>query len=752
MANTTTAQVVFKGNTADLQKKLKAAEKDMKGFKDMGTKAVKEVASLGAGFLTVRAAVNGLKSAVDLIANFEKANSELASVLGTTLNGVKELSDAAQVLGRSTKFTAAEVTSLQTALARLGFSSGQIQDMEEPVLKFAAAVGTDLSSAADFAGAALRSFGLQSKDTKELLDMMAASTTKSALDFSKLQTSISTVGPVAKAFGLSASETVAFLGSLANAGFDASTAATALRNILLNLADSNGNLAKGLGYTATTMPEIIAALRDLNARGVDLNETLGMTDKRSVAAFNAFLAGVDTLDALNNELKDVDGSLDQMYDTMTDNVTGSVNKLNSAWQGLVLQLSGSAGIIKNTIDLLTKFVEAANRAFFKQARVDAAADFFSKGLEEAMQNGGVEAAEAWYNSMMDTIDKKFRQSIDADPRKYRANMEGIQKAWAAFGAKYFVNGPEAPANLNSGDSGNVTIPKIDPGGSNTQATKNLTQAIAELRVEMAGAQAIAAAFGTELDGEDAMLRTMKSGIESLAKTYGIEEEAIKQLIEEYKNLKAERRESSIIAAPLEQLTGPTATGHSMAGLMGFMAPELTSEQKQYYEFLQGMVDASERANEAISAAIVDGISNSIQYLADCLAGLEEFDGGTLLRSLLSPLAEACIQIGELVMATGFASDAFQKSITNPYAAIAAGAALIAVGAIAKAGMNAAVKNVGSGGGYSTSVASSAYTSNASNPSSFGREMEVKVTGTLTANGSQLVAVLNNEHNRNSYTT
>jgi hypothetical protein len=31
-------------------------------------------------------------------------------------------------------------------------------------------------------------------------------------------------------------------------------------------------------------------------------------------------------------------------------------------------------------------------------------------------------------------------------------------------------------------------------------------------------------------------------------------------------------------------------------------------------------------------------------------------------------------------------------------------------------------------------------------------MEVKVTGTLTANGSQLVAVLNNEHNRNSYTT
>lgn len=108
-------------------------------------------------------------------------------------------------------------------------------------------------------------------------------------------------------------------------------------------------------------------------------------------------------------------------------------------------------------------------------------------------------------------------------------------------------------------------------------------------------------------------------------------------------------------------------------------------------------------------------------------------------------------MGELIMAQGLASKAFQESLSNPYAAIAAGAALIAVGALVKAGLNSAIKSV-SGGGYSTSVASSAYTSNASNPSSFGREMEVKVTGTLTANGSQLVAVLNNEHNRNSYTT
>ena len=48
--------------------------------------------------------------------------------------------------------------------------------------------------------------------------------------------------------------------------------------------------------------------------------------------------------------------------------------------------------------------------------------------------------------------------------------------------------------------------------------------------------------------------------------------------------------------------------------------------------------------------------------------------------------------------------AFQQSLTNPYAAIAAGAALVAVGAIASAGLKAAINkatgtNAGGGDGY-----------------------------------------------------
>ena len=315
-------------------------------FKDMAKKAV----ALTAAFAAIG---RGIADAVKNIATFERANSELAAVLGTNIAGVKGLSDSAKELGRTSEFTAAEVTQLQVALARLGFDTGQIQNMQKSVLDFALAMGTDLGSAAEFTGSALRAFGLQSTDTKYLLDVLSASTTNSALNFSKLQTSISTVAPIAKSFGLDVKETTAFLGVLANNGFDASSAATALRNILLNLADANGKLAKGIGHSAKTFPEIIKAFEELREKGIKVDQILEMTDKRSAAAAAALIAMGNDVATLKGKLDEANGSLEKMADTMGDNLIGSVKALQSAWQGLTLAFEGSKGPMKWVVDRLT---------------------------------------------------------------------------------------------------------------------------------------------------------------------------------------------------------------------------------------------------------------------------------------------------------------------------------------------------------------------------------------------------------------
>ena len=202
---------------------------------------------------------------------------------------------------------------------------------------------------------------------------------------------------------------------------------------------------------------------------------------------------------------------------------------------------------------------------------------------------------------------------------------------------------------------------------------------------------------------------------------------------------------------LQQLTQFDTS--AVDGLLSKIDPSKLSESfKGYYNFLDEMIKATDDANKALNAAIVGGISDSFQYLANCVAGLDEISGAGMMNALLSPLAEAAIKMGEIMVSAGLASEAFKSMLTNPYTAIAAGAALIAVGAAAKAGLQAAVNSATGTSYVASSVASSGYSNNSSNDRSWEREMTLHVTGTLQADGSKLVAVLNNEANRKRYTT
>ena len=64
------------------------------------------------------------------------------------------------------------------------------------------------------AGASLRMFNADTRETERYVSAMAVATTKSALSFSYLATALPIVGPVAKAFNFSIEDTLALLGKL----------------------------------------------------------------------------------------------------------------------------------------------------------------------------------------------------------------------------------------------------------------------------------------------------------------------------------------------------------------------------------------------------------------------------------------------------------------------------------------------------------------------------------------------------------
>ena len=284
------------------------------------------------------------------IVKFEFANSNLAAILGTTSDKIKDLTADAQRLGATTKYTASQATELQIELAKLGFTKKEILDSTSAILRFAQATGAELSEAAALSGAALRMFNADTKDTEQYVSAMAIATSKSALSFSYLATALPIVGPVAKAFNCTIEDTLALLGKLADAGFDASSSATATRNILLNLADGSGKLAKALGKPVKTLPELVNGLQSLKDKGVDLNTTLELTDKRSVAAFNAFLTAADKIVPLRNQITGVESELADMANTMGDNVQGAIANLSSAWEAFMLSFSNTTGPAKEFLN------------------------------------------------------------------------------------------------------------------------------------------------------------------------------------------------------------------------------------------------------------------------------------------------------------------------------------------------------------------------------------------------------------------
>lgn len=356
------------------------------------------------GYATIQRLSTSFMQAYKTISNFEQANANLATILGINKEQMETLREEAKRLGRTTEYTASQVTSLQTELAKLGFTQKEIIDMAPSVLQFSTSVGTDLASAAQMAGVALRSFNLQSDQTEDVLGTMAVACNKSSLSFTYLQNAFSTIAPVAKTYGLSLKDTIALLGTLANAGFDASSAATATRNILLNLSDTNGKLAKALGGSVSSFAEIMDAMIKLRNRGVDLNETLELTDKRSVAAFNTFLEGAESAKTLRDELENVDGQLKDIQEQRLDTVEGSIKLMQSAWEGFILSMSNSQGTIKRVIDLLTKGIEGATMAF-RENRVNAYADMTVDKLQDIFDKFGGDYLEQYIANREAEYDK-----------------------------------------------------------------------------------------------------------------------------------------------------------------------------------------------------------------------------------------------------------------------------------------------------------------------------------------------------------
>lgn len=191
---------------------------------------------------------------------------------------------------------------------------------------------------------------------------------------------------------------------------------------------------------------------------------------------------------------------------------------------------------------------------------------------------------------------------------------------------------------------------------------------------------------------------------------------------------------------------------------------LENEIKAQQEVVNGLTGAdqamktAQQISEEFSRVLVDTAVNSLQTLADSLAGLSEASPEQAIANLLMPFADMAISAGVLIATTGEAIKALKASLVTFFggSAIAAGATLIAVGVAAKAGLGALAKSGankgGSGSATPPNTFTGGYSSTGSERANVGAmqlaspEPQVVVLETRVS-GSDLLLVQGKEQNR-----
>ena len=261
-----------------------AAEKSGGKFEKLGgiLKGIGKVAATGLAAATV--AVGGFAaSSVNTGMAFDSSMSQVAATMGYStaeLNdstseaskNFSKLREFAMEMGATTAFSASQSADALNYMALAGYDAETSMNMLPNVLNLAAAGGIELAAASDMVTNAQSALGLSLDETSELVDKMAAASSKSNTSVQQLGDAILAIGGTAKDLAGGTTELSTALGILADNGIQGAEGGTHLRNIILSLGSPTDTAAKALKQLGVDDAE--GKMRPLNETFGDLNDAL----------------------------------------------------------------------------------------------------------------------------------------------------------------------------------------------------------------------------------------------------------------------------------------------------------------------------------------------------------------------------------------------------------------------------------------------------------------------------------------------
>lgn len=316
------------------------------------------------------------KNVIAVGEQFSSSMSEVGAISGATAEQMELLEKTAREYGAATRFSASESAQALKYMALAGWDTQQSIDALGSVLDLAAAGNMDLARASDIVTDYLTAFGLTAQDSAHFVDIMAYAMSNSNTNVEQLGEAYKNCAAGAGAMGYSVEDVTAALMTMANAGIKGGEAGTSLNAVMTRLATDTKGCATALEeygihiYDANgnmkSMASILEGLAD-KWSGLTQQEQANLgkmiAGQNQLNAFQTMMAGLSdkakqtgqSFGDYTKALEECDGVSKDMAKTMSDNLSGDLKTMQSAFEELALKIYDSGETpLRDLVQLITE--------------------------------------------------------------------------------------------------------------------------------------------------------------------------------------------------------------------------------------------------------------------------------------------------------------------------------------------------------------------------------------------------------------
>lgn len=275
-------------------------------------------------------------------AEVDKTMQLTNATMGNTKEQAELLNKAMKEAAANSTFGMSDAATATLNFARAGLTAEQAAAALAPAMNLAAGEGGELDVVSAGLVATINGFGDSFDNASVYADVFANACNNSALDVNSLASSMSVAAPIFNAAGYSVSDAALYMGTMANAGIEASVAANALKTGMARLvspAKEGAAWLDSLGVSITnndgTMKDSITVQKELHDAFAGLSESQQIAAASAIFGKNQmsnWLALINTAPedvAKLNEQLAAEGTTAEMANAMMSGFGGSLEKLKS---------------------------------------------------------------------------------------------------------------------------------------------------------------------------------------------------------------------------------------------------------------------------------------------------------------------------------------------------------------------------------------------------------------------------------------